>query len=116
MKRDIRDFLEDILAYSAKAREVVARKPQHIDQLSDEGMVLILCLQIIGEAVKHIPEKIREQYPETPWNRIAGMRDKLVHDYWGTDMPIVLKAASVRLPELEVVVKKILNDINDTAE
>jgi uncharacterized protein with HEPN domain len=111
MKRDIRDFLQDILDYSAKAREVLERKPKHVDRFSDEGIILIFCLAMVGEAIKQVPNEIRDRYP-APWKRAAGMRDKLLHDYWGTDMPIVLKTASSELPLLEEVVQQILKDLN----
>lgn len=113
MKRDIRDFLNDIIAYSEKAQEVLDRGVKQIDQFSDEGMILILCLQIIGEAVKQIPEEIRGNYPDIPWKRVAGLRDKLIHDYWGTDMPIVMFVVRENLPKLKSTVKQILQDIEN---
>ncbi|HNE28610.1 MAG TPA: DUF86 domain-containing protein [Saprospiraceae bacterium] len=113
MKRDIRDFLNDIIAYSEKAQEVLDRGVKQIDQFSDEGMILILCLQIIGEAVKQIPEEIRANYPDIPWKRVAGLRDKLIHDYWGTDMPIVMFVVRENLPKLKSTVKQILQDIEN---
>ena len=86
---------------------------KQIDQFSDEGMTLILCLQIIGEAVKQIPEEIRANYPDIPWKRVAGLRDKLIHDYWGTDMPIVMFVVRENLPKLKSTVKQILQDIEN---
>lgn len=82
-----------------------------IDQFTDEGMILILCLQLIGEAVKQIPDEIRNRYPEIPWKRVAGLRDKLIHDYWGTDMPIVMFVVRENLPKLQETVKKILQEL-----
>ncbi|MFN8301251.1 MAG: HepT-like ribonuclease domain-containing protein [Saprospiraceae bacterium] len=76
-------------------------------------MTLILCLQIIGEAVKQIPEEIRANYPDIPWKRVAGLRDKLIHDYWGTDMPIVMFVVRENLPKLKSTVKQILQDIEN---
>ncbi|HNL40119.1 MAG: DUF86 domain-containing protein [Saprospiraceae bacterium] len=76
-------------------------------------MILILCLQIIGEAVKQIPEEIRANYPDIPWKRVAGLRDKLIHDYWGTDMPIVMFVVRENLPKLKSTVKQILQDIEN---
>ncbi len=113
MKRDIRDFLNDILLYSAKAQEVLARGVTKIDQFTDEGMILILCLQIIGEAVKRIPEEVRNSHPEIPWKRVAGLRDRLIHDYWGTDMPIVMFVVRENLPKLEKTVNQILQELEN---
>ena len=47
---------------------------------------IIRCLEIIGEAVKHIPVKMKEKYPYVPWKEISGMRDKLIHAYFGIDI------------------------------
>jgi len=47
---------------------------------------VIRCLEIVGEAVKKIPTNIREQYSEIPWKEIGGMRDKLIHEYFGVDI------------------------------
>jgi uncharacterized protein with HEPN domain len=53
-------------------------------------------IEIIGEAVKRIPDAVRIQYPDIPWRDIAGMRDKLIYDYFNADAEIIWKA--VRLP------------------
>ena len=46
-------------------------------------------IEIIGEAVKRLPDSIRSQYPDIPWRDIAGMRDKLIYDYFNTDVEII---------------------------
>ena len=76
-------------------------------------MILILCLQIIGEAVKQIPEEVRNRYPEIPWKRVAGLRDRLIHDYWGTDMPIVMFVVRENLPKLDETVHQILQELEN---
>lgn len=87
MTRDIRDFLEDILGHTANAQKLVAstKLSDLSDQFSSEGLALQRSMEIIGEAVKQIPDEIRIQYPNIPWRSIAGLRDVLSHRYW--DMP-----------------------------
>ncbi|WP_026967332.1 HepT-like ribonuclease domain-containing protein [Algoriphagus terrigena] len=58
-------------------------------------------LQIIGEATKKLNPTFRERYPFVEWRKIAGMRDKLVHDYFGIDLLSVWKVCKIILPLLE---------------
>ena len=55
--------------------------------------------EIIGEAVKNLPEDFRNKYPNIPFKQIAGMRDKLIHDYFGVDYEIVWKTIKDKLPQ-----------------
>ena len=64
------------------------------------GRAFVRSLEVIGEAVKKLPIEIREKYPKVPWKNIAGMRDVLIHDYFGIKYEIVWKTVKERIPEL----------------
>ena len=66
--------------------------------------------EIIGEAVKKLSVTIKNKYSDVPFKQIAGMRDKLIHDYFGVDYEIVYKTIKDKLPELKVKIEKIIKD------
>ena len=57
-------------------------------------------LEIVGEAAKKIPEEFRAQYPTVEWRAMSGMRDRLIHDYFGVDYELVWDVVHNRIPEL----------------
>lgn len=67
-------------------------------------------LEVIGEAVKNLSPELRRAHPEVPWSRIAGLRDILIHQYFGVDLEAVWNVVEHRLPELRRTVETILAD------
>ena len=65
--------------------------------------------EIIGEAVKNLPDDFRNQYSHIPFKQIAGMRDKLIHDYFGVDYEIVWKTIQDKLPQFSNEITKLIN-------
>lgn len=114
MNRDLTDFLEDILAYSKRAQEIVQTiNIATLTEFSIESLALVRCLEVIGEAVKHIPQEVRDKYPVGKWKVAAGMRDVLAHQYWSADMARLIETVEKDLPELEQAVKKILQELEN---
>ena len=91
--RDILDSLLKIQSYTAAGREVFMSS----DQCQD---AVIRRIEIIGEATKRLDKNFTTQYPDVPWKDMAGMRDKLIHDYVGVDLARVWETVEKDLPVL----------------
>lgn len=65
--------------------------------------------EIIGESVKKLTDELRQTYPKVPFKQIAGMRDKLIHDYFGTDYKIVWTTIQKRLPEFKQQIEDMID-------
>jgi uncharacterized protein with HEPN domain len=69
-------------------------------------------IEIMGEAVKNLPDDLRKANPHVPWPRIAGMRDKVIHDYMGVDAELVWTVATTLLGQLKNDVQVILGNLD----
>lgn len=112
MKRDELAYLRHILDAIAKTQlylENVDDKTFYSTSLIQDGV--IRQIEIIGEAARHLSPELRQKYPHVPWADISGMRDKLIHGYFGVDLERVWITASDDLPVLREQVQKILDEL-----
>ncbi len=112
MKRNYRVYLSDILDALRNAREFV--KGLSCEEfIADKKTVsaVVRELEVAGEATKQLPASVRKKYPQIPWSDMAGMRDKLIHFYFGVDLEIVWETVKTRIPELEPLIEACLKDI-----
>ncbi len=103
MNRDYKLFLQDILE-AAQHVEAFVKDMSFDEFVQDEktSSAVIRKLEVIGEAVKNIPAGIRSAYPYIKWKDFAGMRDRLIHGYFGVDLNLVWNTATIIIPQLIV--------------
>ncbi len=97
----IRDALNDIATYTN-----IGRDSFFTDRMRQDAT--LRKLQVIGQAVKNLSEETKSRQPQVPWKQIAGMRDKVIHDYFGVDLEIVWAVIEKELPKLETAVAALL--------
>ncbi len=110
-KKDPQIFLRHIMESIEQIEDYLHNvlKIQFMDspQLQDS---VLRRIEIIGEAVKNIPDDFKEHHPDVPWQKIAGMRDKIIHEYFNVDLPLVWSTAKKNIPELKEQIDKLLED------
>ncbi len=106
MKRLYTDYFKDITD-SIKDIENFIGKQSFKQFIKDRKTTnaVIRSLEVIGEAARNIPREIKNRYPSIPWKKMSGMRDKIVHEYFGVDFEIVWKTIKEDLPKLQDMIQ-----------
>ncbi len=111
MPRDYSVYLQDMLEATAKVRaytsgltlEAFAADAKTVD-------AVVRNLEVLGEAAKRVPETVRCQHGDIPWKRLAGLRDILIHRYFGVDLDIVWDIVQNKAPPLEQQLRRIVGE------
>ena len=107
MSRD-NAYLRDILNAAQAIRRFVAGISKEQFLANEEKYEAVnRKFEIIGEASRNVPEAVRIQHPEVPWKEMAGMRDRLIHAYFGVDYHLVWTTIKSRLPTAKDAIRKI---------
>ena len=103
------DFLRHIEHECAFVLKISTNKT-HRDIVDDELLSkgIVRSLEIIGEATKKLPDDLRISYPQIPWEEMAGMRDVLIHDYFGIDYDVVWDTITNDIPDLHHEIQRII--------
>ena len=113
-KRNYQDYLKDILD-SINDIEDFIRNMSFKEFKKDKKTInaVVRSIEVMGEATKNIPKALRNKHKEVPWKKIVGMRDKLIHEYFGIDVEILWKTVTEDIPPLKKFIQNLLESLTD---
>ena len=112
MTRNIVIYVKDVLLNMENVEQFVEGMSYDVFAKDKKTLYAVARgIEIIGEAAKNIPGSIRRKSPDIPWKEMAGMRDKLIHFYFGVDPQKVWLVVKDRIPQIKPLVRKVLADL-----
>ncbi len=115
--RDVRLRLVDMVEHLRLAREFCAgvSSAKELGEDAMRRLAVIQALEIVGEAARHVPETVRAMEPQVPWAHIAGLRNRLAHGYFESDIAIVWHSATSEGPSAEPLIRALLARLDAAA-
>ena len=116
MSRNITLYIKDILQNMQDAIDFIG--DMSYEQFVDDKKTLnavLRSIESIGEATKNVPEELRANYPDVPWKEMAGMRDKVIHFYFGVDKEVVWFVVKDRIPTIQPFIQQALRALEKQA-
>ncbi len=109
--RDLRDYLQDILDAIGDIEDFTENLTYE-QFIKDWNMLnaVVRSIEVIGEASKQLPDALKAKYNTLPWREITGMRDKLIHAYFGMDTETIWQTVQENIPPLKQTIQKILKN------
>jgi uncharacterized protein with HEPN domain len=115
-KRDHRVTLRQIIESVQRAQALCAGKSAaQIEASWRDALAFERTMEVLGEAVKRLPDELTQRYPQVPWRLVAGMRDKISHGYDTVDYQLLWDAVQSDLPALSATADTMLRDLDEAS-
>jgi uncharacterized protein with HEPN domain len=111
MSRKLSIYIKDIIQNMQDAEEFIKGMSFEEFELDKKTFnAVVRSIEVIGEAAKNVPDSLRAKYPAVPWKEMAGMRDKLIHPYFGVNCEAVWLSIKERMPAIKPSIEEVLRD------
>ncbi len=113
MTRRVAQRVQDALDVMDAAADFIGDAQPH-EFAADQKTVYAVerCFTVLGEAIRHVPDAVREAHPDVPWSEIMGMRNRITHDYLYTDREMMWRTVRADFPALRPLLQRVLDTLD----